>query len=36
LSLPLAYLAVVFGWIVFEMGRLPWIIQNLMTVLVTV
>ncbi len=32
LSIPLAYLASELGWIVTEMGRQPWIIQNLMPV----
>lgn len=32
LSIPLAYLASEMGWIVTEMGRQPWIIQNLMPV----
>jgi cytochrome d ubiquinol oxidase subunit I len=36
LSIPLAYLASELGWIVTEMGRQPWIIQNLMPVNVAV
>ncbi|MDT8400115.1 MAG: cytochrome ubiquinol oxidase subunit I [Bacteroidales bacterium] len=32
LSLPLPYLASVLGWLVTEMGRQPWIIQDLMPV----
>jgi cytochrome d ubiquinol oxidase subunit I len=32
ISIPLAYLASELGWIVTEMGRQPWIIQNLMPV----
>lgn len=36
LSIPLAYLASELGWIVTEMGRQPWIIQNLMPVHVAV
>ncbi len=35
-SIPLAYLASELGWIVTEMGRQPWIIQNLMPVNVAV
>jgi len=35
-SIPLAYLASELGWIVAEMGRQPWIIQNLMPVHVAV
>ena len=35
-SIPLAYLASELGWIVTEMGRQPWIIQNLMPVHVAV
>lgn len=31
-SIPLAYLASQFGWIVTEVGRQPWIIQDLMSV----
>jgi cytochrome d ubiquinol oxidase subunit I len=31
-SLPLPYLASVLGWLVTEMGRQPWIIQDLMPV----
>jgi len=30
ISLPLAYLASQFGWIVTEVGRQPWVIQDLM------
>ena len=36
LCIPLAYLASELGWIVTEMGRQPWIIQNLMPVPVAV
>ncbi|MGB8358437.1 MAG: cytochrome ubiquinol oxidase subunit I [Bacteroidales bacterium] len=36
ISIPLAYLASESGWIVTEMGRQPWIIQNLMPVSVAV
>jgi cytochrome d ubiquinol oxidase subunit I len=36
LSIPLAYLASELGWVVTEMGRQPWIIQNLMPVNVAV
>jgi cytochrome d ubiquinol oxidase subunit I len=36
ISIPLAYLASELGWIVTEMGRQPWIIQNLMPVGVAV
>ncbi|MCA1756906.1 MAG: cytochrome ubiquinol oxidase subunit I [Bacteroidales bacterium] len=32
LSIPLAYLASQLGWIVAEMGRQPWIIQDIMPV----
>jgi cytochrome d ubiquinol oxidase subunit I len=32
LSIPLPYLASQLGWILVEMGRQPWIIQDLMTV----
>jgi cytochrome d ubiquinol oxidase subunit I len=32
LSIPLPYLAGELGWILTEVGRQPWIIQNLMTV----
>jgi cytochrome d ubiquinol oxidase subunit I len=32
LSMPLPYLASELGWILTEMGRQPWIIQDLMTV----
>ncbi|MRR21771.1 cytochrome ubiquinol oxidase subunit I [bacterium] len=35
-AIPLAYLASELGWIVTEMGRQPWIIQNLMPVHVAV
>lgn len=31
-SIPLAYLASQFGWIVTEVGRQPWVIQDLMSV----
>ncbi len=30
ISIPLAYLASQFGWIVTEVGRQPWVIQDLM------
>ncbi len=30
-SIPLAYLATMLGWVVAEVGRQPWIIQDLMT-----
>jgi cytochrome d ubiquinol oxidase subunit I len=30
LAMPLAYLASESGWIVAEMGRQPWVIQDLM------
>jgi len=36
LSIPLSYIASEMGWIVCEMGRQPWIIQNLMPVNVAV
>ncbi|HZM13947.1 MAG TPA: cytochrome ubiquinol oxidase subunit I, partial [Bacteroidales bacterium] len=36
ISVPLAYLASELGWIVTEMGRQPWIIQNLMPVNIAV
>lgn len=36
ISIPLAYLASELGWVVTEMGRQPWIIQNLMPVHVAV
>jgi len=36
ISIPLAYLASELGWVVSEMGRQPWIIQNLMPVHVAV
>jgi len=36
LSVPLAYIASESGWVVCEMGRQPWIIQNLMPVNVAV
>ena len=36
LSIPLPYIAGELGWIVSEMGRQPWIIQNLMPVDVAV
>ena len=32
LSIPLPYLASELGWVLAEMGRQPWIIQDLMTV----
>ncbi len=31
-SIPLAYIATMAGWIVAEMGRQPWVIQDLMPV----
>jgi cytochrome bd ubiquinol oxidase subunit I len=31
-SIPLPYIAAELGWVVTEMGRQPWIIQDLMTV----
>lgn len=36
LSIPLPYIAGELGWIVAEMGRQPWIIQNLMPVNIAV
>ena len=36
ISLPLAYLASEMGWVTAEMGRQPWIIQDLMPVQVAV
>lgn len=30
ISIPLAYLASQFGWVVTEVGRQPWVIQDLM------
>jgi cytochrome bd ubiquinol oxidase subunit I len=36
LSIPLAYLASQFGWIVTEVGRQPWVIQDLMPTLTAV
>ena len=30
ISIPLAYLASQFGWLVTEVGRQPWVIQDLM------
>jgi cytochrome bd ubiquinol oxidase subunit I len=30
ISIPLAYLATQFGWVVTEIGRQPWVIQDLM------
>ena len=36
LSIPLAYLASQFGWIVTEVGRQPWVIQDLMPALTAV
>lgn len=36
ISIPLAYLASELGWVVTEMGRQPWIIQNLMPVNIAV
>ncbi|MFN8239344.1 MAG: cytochrome ubiquinol oxidase subunit I [Bacteroidales bacterium] len=35
-SIPLAYLASQFGWMVTEVGRQPWVIQDLMPSLVAV
>ncbi len=35
-SVPLAYLASEAGWVVTEMGRQPWAIQNLMPVSVAI
>ncbi|HLN54817.1 MAG TPA: cytochrome ubiquinol oxidase subunit I, partial [Bacteroidales bacterium] len=32
LSIPLPYIAAELGWVVTEMGRQPWIIQDLMSV----
>jgi cytochrome bd ubiquinol oxidase subunit I len=36
LSIPLAYLASQFGWIVTELGRQPWVIQDMMPTLTAV
>jgi cytochrome bd ubiquinol oxidase subunit I len=36
ISIPLAYLASQFGWIVTEVGRQPWVIQDLMPTLTAV
>jgi cytochrome bd ubiquinol oxidase subunit I len=36
LSIPLSYIASEMGWIVCELGRQPWIIQNLMPVNIAV
>jgi cytochrome d ubiquinol oxidase subunit I len=36
ISIPLAYLATQFGWIVTEVGRQPWVIQDLMPTLTAV
>jgi cytochrome d ubiquinol oxidase subunit I len=36
LSIPLAYIASESGWVLAEMGRQPWIIQDLMPVSVAV
>ena len=36
ISIPLAYLASQFGWIVTEVGRQPWVIQDLMPSLAAV
>ena len=36
LSIPLAYLASQFGWIVTEVGRQPWVIQDMMPTLTAV
>jgi cytochrome d ubiquinol oxidase subunit I len=33
LSIPLAYLASQFGWVVTEVGRQPWVIQDMMPTL---
>jgi cytochrome d ubiquinol oxidase subunit I len=35
-SIPLAYLASQFGWVVTEVGRQPWIIQDLMPAITAV
>jgi len=36
ISIPLAYLASQFGWIVTEVGRQPWVIQDLMPAITAV
>jgi cytochrome d ubiquinol oxidase subunit I len=36
ISIPLAYLASQFGWIVTEVGRQPWVIQDLMPAIMAV
>ncbi|HON18912.1 MAG TPA: cytochrome ubiquinol oxidase subunit I, partial [Salinivirgaceae bacterium] len=36
ISIPLAYLATQAGWIVAEMGRQPWVIQDIMPTMVAV
>jgi cytochrome d ubiquinol oxidase subunit I len=36
LSIPLAYLASQFGWVVTEVGRQPWVIQDMMPALTAV
>jgi cytochrome d ubiquinol oxidase subunit I len=36
LSIPLAYLASQFGWVVTEVGRQPWVIQDMMPTLTAV
>ena len=36
ISVPLAYLASQFGWIVTEVGRQPWVIQDLMPAITAV
>jgi cytochrome d ubiquinol oxidase subunit I len=36
LSIPLAYLASQFGWAVTEVGRQPWVIQDMMPTLAAV
>ncbi len=36
ISIPLAYLATQFGWVTAEMGRQPWVIQDLMPTIAAV
>ncbi len=36
ISIPLAYLASQFGWMVTEVGRQPWVIQDLMPAITAV
>jgi cytochrome d ubiquinol oxidase subunit I len=36
ISIPLAYLASQFGWVVTEVGRQPWVIQDLMPAIIAV